>query len=538
MGGVEGPAAAAPGRVRCQRVRVRQVIGEETKQAAVRARVIIPSEKPPAEQVLAARAQARVKEIRIIPNKVIVEGNAHIQVTYVADKPSQPVHHVGADVKFVESFDIPGARPGQDVVVQLTVEKVAVHLDENDKERRVIVVVVIVKIFVKVTETVEVDVLEEAPQQLHPVTRDITLEEVVAFGERQAVVSQQVDIKKMFEGVKPCPEKVLDVIEDIRITKKEVIRDKVIVEGVITLQLIYVAKTWEGDQPVHHAHVEIPFTEFVHVQGARPEMMVDVQVTIEDADARVKGHCKVGVSVVLQIRAQVTKEITKTIVVDIDGNERFEQITLFLDKVLAEVMRQVTIRDVVSIPDQKPDAQKVLDVFVVSCEIIEEEVLANKVIIRGVVTVKVTYVADKPTQPVHAFEVEIPFTTFADIRGVGDEDPRVNVMCTVEWAAADLESKRDVGLNIVVRTDTRVTRIVQQQVIICLEDVEDIIVEPEPKLPEEKKPGTGRQYTIQAGDTFFLLARRFGTTVAAIQAANPGVDPNRLQIGQVINIPV
>ncbi|NLM36517.1 MAG: LysM peptidoglycan-binding domain-containing protein [Firmicutes bacterium] len=49
-------------------------------------------------------------------------------------------------------------------------------------------------------------------------------------------------------------------------------------------------------------------------------------------------------------------------------------------------------------------------------------------------------------------------------------------------------------------------------------------------------PG-GFLYTIRSGDTFFSIARRFGTTVAALQAANPGVDPNRLQIGQQICVP-
>ncbi|NLJ24639.1 MAG: LysM peptidoglycan-binding domain-containing protein [Firmicutes bacterium] len=58
--------------------------------------------------------------------------------------------------------------------------------------------------------------------------------------------------------------------------------------------------------------------------------------------------------------------------------------------------------------------------------------------------------------------------------------------------------------------------------------------------PTPPPPGcpNGFFYTIQAGDTFFLLAQRFGTTVAAIEAANPGVNPNNLQIGQVICIPV
>jgi LysM repeat protein len=44
-------------------------------------------------------------------------------------------------------------------------------------------------------------------------------------------------------------------------------------------------------------------------------------------------------------------------------------------------------------------------------------------------------------------------------------------------------------------------------------------------------------YTIQAGDTFSSIASEFNTTVAAIEAVNPGVNPDDLQIGQVINIP-
>jgi len=44
-------------------------------------------------------------------------------------------------------------------------------------------------------------------------------------------------------------------------------------------------------------------------------------------------------------------------------------------------------------------------------------------------------------------------------------------------------------------------------------------------------------YTIKAGDTFFTLAQRYNTTVSAIQRANPNVNPNALQIGQVICIP-
>ncbi|WP_234978633.1 muramidase family protein [Anaerosalibacter sp. Marseille-P3206] len=44
-------------------------------------------------------------------------------------------------------------------------------------------------------------------------------------------------------------------------------------------------------------------------------------------------------------------------------------------------------------------------------------------------------------------------------------------------------------------------------------------------------------YTIKSGDTLYLLAQRYNTTVEAIMAINPGIDPYNLQIGQVICIP-
>jgi LysM repeat protein len=45
------------------------------------------------------------------------------------------------------------------------------------------------------------------------------------------------------------------------------------------------------------------------------------------------------------------------------------------------------------------------------------------------------------------------------------------------------------------------------------------------------------EYVIARNDTFSSLASKFKVSVRAIQDANPGVDPNKLQIGQKIKIP-
>ena len=57
---------------------------------------------------------------------------------------------------------------------------------------------------------------------------------------------------------------------------------------------------------------------------------------------------------------------------------------------------------------------------------------------------------------------------------------------------------------------------------------------PEPTLPPTP---TAYEYEIVAGDTLSDIAYSFDTSVEAILALNPGLDPAALQIGQIILVP-
>ena len=49
--------------------------------------------------------------------------------------------------------------------------------------------------------------------------------------------------------------------------------------------------------------------------------------------------------------------------------------------------------------------------------------------------------------------------------------------------------------------------------------------------------GPHLEYTVQPGDSLFLIAKAFNTTVGKIKAMNPRLNPNNLKVGMKINVP-
>lgn len=51
------------------------------------------------------------------------------------------------------------------------------------------------------------------------------------------------------------------------------------------------------------------------------------------------------------------------------------------------------------------------------------------------------------------------------------------------------------------------------------------------------KPGPGGTYTVKSGDYPAKIARAHGVSVSSLMAANPGLEPTKMKVGQVINLP-
>lgn len=130
-----------------------------------------------------------------------------------------------------------------------------------------------------------------------------------------------------------------------------------------------------------------------------------------------------------------------------------------VEQVLGANMAQRVVEFDMTVPDPKPDIEQVIDVFVKDVCINSVDVIPNKVIIRGELEVKVLYVADLPSQPVHAFEKDhVRWTRDIEVDGAMP-DMKATADVLVEYINYDFhpsDDERKVHITIVLKVWTRV----------------------------------------------------------------------------------
>ncbi|MGA2786536.1 MAG: LysM peptidoglycan-binding domain-containing protein [Verrucomicrobiota bacterium] len=62
-------------------------------------------------------------------------------------------------------------------------------------------------------------------------------------------------------------------------------------------------------------------------------------------------------------------------------------------------------------------------------------------------------------------------------------------------------------------------------------------VAPPPVVVQPPPAPAGTEYVVVHGDTLGKIAKRNGVTLSALKAANPGVEPTKLKVGQKLTIP-
>ncbi len=325
-------------------------------------------------------------------------------------------------------------------------------------------------------------------------TEEIRLEETIGVGTSQIVVSESVDVPRP----KPPVASVIDFAGKTRIGKVTVLPNKVIVDGVLELAIIYEAAV--PYQTVHVFHAEVPFSTFVDMPGVEPGMVATPTVVIEHASFDVRPDGKVVVvRAVVMLTVRVSRTAIINVVTDVSGIPGLQVTKEIINSetVLGESSAQAVIREQLFIPRAKPDVVSIID-QVATIQINSTTILPNKVIINGTISLRTIYEAKSPYQTVHVVHHTIPFERFVDVPGI---QPGMTVLADalIEFISVDVSQKgRTITARIIIEVHVKVIRVTKIQVVTNITGVHGLelvreLVRIQEVLGENKSQGIVRE---------------------------------------------
>jgi hypothetical protein len=408
------------------------VVAEGSTQQNVVGVITLPAQKPSVTQVIDSTGQVTITKVTTVPNKVLVEGVLSVKVIYEAAVPAQTVHVVHGDVAFAGFVELPGVEPDMTAQVTAEIEHLAVDVGPDGRSLEV---VAILRLTARVVRTVELEVVTEVTgvEGLQVQREAIRTEVTVGEGERQAVVQSTIPVPPQ----KPSVAQVIDFLATARVTEVRPLPNKVIVEGEIDIKIIYEAAV--PTQTVHVMHATLPFHQFVEVPGVQPGMMATADVSIEHATFEVGPDGRSVVArIILMLRARVTRTQTINVVVNVTGvaGLQVEFATVRVVEARGQGTTQTIVREVVDIPETKPDAVQILDIRT-RARTRRVIVVPRKVIIEGTLQQKIMYEGRTYDQAVHVVEHT---TDFSDFVVIPEAAPgmRAQASFRVEFATGDV----------------------------------------------------------------------------------------------------
>lgn len=292
----------------------------------------------------------------------------------------------------------------------------------------------------------------------------VRIDRVVGKEMTQAVVEGDVIVPDN----KPDMDRSLSINGDVVIIDKEIIEDKVIVEGVVNVKVLYISQ--EGEQSLYHMEGSFGFNQQLDLPNVKNWMDTEVKAVIEHIDSSMINSRKLNVKCVLDFSGKVIEKSQIDVVKDIEGIDDIQVLRDYLEvkDAVGEDEGRVTVRQGFAIPDDKPPIREILYTDVVLGER-DSSVLEGKLVLNGILMITTLYIGDDAVS-VNDLTYELPFSHYIEIPGAVPGMEK-KVWCYVEDFYSTVkegegEQKQSIEYEAVVKAGGKIERVQSMEVLV------------------------------------------------------------------------
>ncbi|MDR5659136.1 DUF3794 domain-containing protein [Serpentinicella sp. ANB-PHB4] len=506
--------------------KVEQPVGENMAQAIVEGDIIVPDAKPDITRILTVDGMIHIKKKEVKENSLDVEGVIHFKILYASDSGDEPLYNIDSITEFNQKIEIPGLNSEMDCEVISDIE----HIDYTINNDRKIGVKAVINLDGKGLYQQDVEITKDVEnlEDIELLKETIQYTSLIGSNTSETLVKDAFELEDEMPGIK----EVLNWNGKVFSRETKVTDGKVIVGGTLYLDLLYIAD--DEEDTLNVMKKEIPFTHFVEVTNAYSDMQCKVEMNIEELNTEVKENIQgvkkiVEVESVVKLKAKVMELQEKEVLVDAYSPTqplKAEKNEIVYNQALGMSKSNITVKETLQIPAEKPPINKVLSVQTKSI-LTDYTVSSGKVVVEGVLEAIMLYTAEDNYQPIYSYVQEIPFKQSVDISNL-TEDAKVNLdLFTQEVEFSQINGQQvDVKANVLVNCDAY-----------CNKKVEVIVSAEEAEVEESSAERSSLTICFfQKGDSLWQLAKKYNTTVKQIMETNNIESPDAINPGDHIII--
>lgn len=298
---------------------VNRTIEHRVDRFQVKDQVILPQAKPNLREVLQVTAGISGRDIRIGEGRVNLSGELMLTTLYRGDAEDSLIEFLESEIPFNGPIDVSGAKDSMlaDVNLQVLDQHITIRPDE-DGEDRILEIEVSVGVEMKVYSTETVTILEDAysiNQQLSFAKTTVRYPHLICLNRNQTPVKEVVTLGESA----PDMLQIFRVKGHVHVDDVRVLEDKIVVEGAINTDILYVAES--DATPLAGYRTVLPYRQTIEAKGAAPGMTVNLDAAIDHTSFNMLTPRETEVRLSLTFNTTVIKEEETDIIGDIEIND-------------------------------------------------------------------------------------------------------------------------------------------------------------------------------------------------------------------------
>lgn len=268
--------------------------------------------------------------------------------------------------------------------------------------------------------------------------------------------------------VKPDIAKIIQIDARAVIMEKNLMSDKLNLEGKVDLNIIYISDY----QQIRNIVTSCRFTHSMDHKGLTSDMLMQVDCEAQPPDFYLLNSRKINVQIPVEIDARITKQITLEVATELD-NPNFEVLrgNIQFNSLIHQAYYPITIKSNIELQTSKPSIDEIIKMDIMP-SVSEVNPVNDGIKISGSLGLNIVYLSDIAENNLQMYDSNIPFSEVIEIN-----EPCDNVKYDVDYSIKDLayilkENNDGETKIIILQLVLEVgLRIIQNQTIMVLNDV-------------------------------------------------------------------